>query len=100
MGKVAVKFAAVIEYDSDRHKIAELRPAHRGYLAALHAAGRLALAGRFADDSGALIIYEAGSVEDARRLIEEDPFHRGGVFVRYQLRAWNPVIGAALLSGT
>lgn len=87
-----MKVAALIEYGPDQAKIAEIRPAHRQYLARLCQEGKLAASGPFGDDSGALIIYEAESAEEARQLIEGDPFHRGGVFQRYQLRAWNPVI--------
>jgi uncharacterized protein len=66
---------------------------HRQYLAGLKVGGQLAAAGPFSEDSGALIIYEAGSVEEAESLLRGDPFHKNGVFVRYQLRPWNPVIG-------
>ena len=48
--------------------------------------------GPFTDDSGALIIYEAASREDAEQLLQGDPFHANGIFLKYQLRPWNPVI--------
>src|SRR5262249_36199537 len=88
----AMKFAAVIEYSQDKAKIAELRPVHRQYLAELRRQGRLAVSGPFTDDSGALIVYEAASPEEAESILQGDPFHKGGVFVKYQLRPWNPVI--------
>ena len=87
-----MKFAAVIEYAQDKAKIAELRPVHRQYLASLWAKGELAVSGPFTDDSGALIVYEAGSPEDAERLLQGDPFYKNGIFQKYQLRPWNPVI--------
>ena len=87
-----MKFAAIIEYAQDRAKIQEVRPVHRQYLATLRAEGRLAASGPFTDDSGALIIYEAASREDAEELLRGDPFHQHGIFVRWQLRPWNPVI--------
>jgi uncharacterized protein YciI len=86
-----VKFAAIIEYTQDKAKVAELRPAHRQYLAALRERGQLAASGPFSDDSGALIIYEAGTREQAEKLLQADPFHKN-VFLKYQLRPWNPVI--------
>jgi uncharacterized protein YciI len=88
-----MKFAAIIEYAQDREKIATIRPVHRQYLATLKAAGQLAASGPFVDDSGALIIYEAATKEDAEKLLQGDPFHANGIFVRWQLRPWNPVIG-------
>jgi uncharacterized protein YciI len=87
-----MKFAAIIEYTQDKAKIAEVRPVHRQYLAGLCQRGQLAASGPFTDDSGALIIYEAGSREEAEQILQGDPFFKNGIFVRYQLRPWNPVI--------
>jgi uncharacterized protein YciI len=86
-----MKFAAVIEYIADKEKIQALRPTHRQYLTALKERGQLAAAGPFTDDWGGLIIYEAASAEEAEKLLRDDPFYQGGVFVRWQLRPWNPV---------
>lgn len=87
-----MKFAAIIEYLQDKAKIAEIRPSHRQYLASLRERGQLAVSGPFTDDSGALIVYEANSPEDAEALLKADPFNKNGIFVRYQLRPWNTVI--------
>lgn len=87
-----MKFAAVIEYSQDKAKVAAVRPAHRQYLAGLRDRGQLAASGPFTDDSGALIIYEAASREEAESILQGDPFHQNGIFLRYQLRPWNPVI--------
>jgi len=87
-----MKFAAIIEYTQDKTQIAEFRPVHRQYLAALRERGQLAASGPFTDDSGALIICEAGSPDAAEKILQGDPFHQNGIFLRYQLRPWNPVI--------
>ena len=87
-----MKFAAIIEYLGDKETIGRVRPEHRKYLASLLAKGQLAASGPFTDDSGALIIYEASSPDEAKKLLEGDPFSQAGVFVRYQLRPWNPVL--------
>jgi uncharacterized protein YciI len=86
-----MKFATIIEYTPDKAKIAELRPMHRQYQASLKENGRLVIAGPFTDDSGALIVYEAASQEEVEGIIRNDPFNQHGVFVKYQLRPWNPV---------
>ena len=65
---------------------------HRQYLAGLRERGQLAASGPFADDSGALIIYEAASPEEAEKLLQGDPFCQNGIFVKYVLRPWNPVL--------
>lgn len=87
-----MKFAAVIEYIQDKDKIQEIRPTHRQYLAGLKERGQLVACGPFLDDFGALIIYEANTREEAESFVDNDPFRKGGVFVRWQLRPWNAVM--------
>lgn len=87
-----MKFAAIIEYLQDKAKIAEIRPVHRQYLAGLRDQGQLVASGPFTDDSGALIVYEAPSREEAEQILRGDPFCQNGIFVTWQLRPWNPVI--------
>lgn len=87
-----MKFAAIIEYIQDTAKVNALRPTHRQYLTSLKDKGQLVACGPFTDDSGALIIYEAPTKEDAEKLLQGDPFNQNGVFVRYQLRPWNAVM--------
>jgi uncharacterized protein YciI len=95
-----MKFAAIIEYTQDKAKIAEVRPVHRQYLTGLREKGQLALAGPFTDDSGALIVYEAGTKGEAEKLLQGDPFHANGIFLKWQLRPWNTVMAnKALLPG-
>jgi uncharacterized protein YciI len=86
-----MKFAAVIEYVKDKDKIQSVRPAHRQYLTQLKETGRLAASGPFLDDYGALIIYEAADAAEAERILQSDPFHAAGIFVRWTMRPWNPV---------
>ena len=87
-----MKFAAIIEYLQDKAKIAEIRPVHRQYLSSLRDKGQLVASGPFTDDSGALIIYEAASRAEAEQIMQGDPFCHNGIFVKWQLRPWNPVI--------
>ena len=87
-----MKFAAIIEYVQDKAKIGEARPVHRQYLASLKEKGQLAASGPFTDDSGALIVYEAATKEDAEALLKGDPFHQAGIFVSWTIRPWNTVI--------
>jgi uncharacterized protein YciI len=87
-----MKFAAVIEYIKDKEKIQSIRPVHRQYLQGLLAKGQLAIAGPFMDDYGALIVYEAGSAEEAEAVLKGDPFHAAGVFVSWTIRPWNTVM--------
>jgi uncharacterized protein YciI len=87
-----MKYAAIIEYLQDKSKIADIRPIHRQYLASLKEKGQLAASGPFTDDSGALIVYEAASKEEAEAILKGDPFFKNGIFLKYQIRPWNTVI--------
>ena len=53
--------------------------------------GQIAATGPFTDDS-ALIIYEAATKEDAEALLKADPFNQAGIFLKYVIRPWNPVM--------
>ncbi len=86
-----MKYAAIYRYIPEQERVQAVRPAHRAYLGRLREQGQLAAAGPFADGTGALIIYEAPSREDAEQLIRDDPFHQQGIFVSWTLYAWNQV---------
>ena len=87
-----MKYAAIIEYLQDKAKVDEVRPIHRQYLFSLKDKGQLAASGPFVDGSGALIVYEAASAEEAEKLLRGDPFHAGGIFLKWQIRPWNTVM--------
>jgi uncharacterized protein YciI len=86
-----MKYAASIEYLQDSAVVEAHRPAHRAYLTSLLEKGQLFASGPYADGSGALIIYEADSPEAAANLLESDPFHTAGVFLKWTLRPWKVV---------
>ena len=86
-----MKFAAVIEYSQDKEKVDAARPAHRAYLASLIEKNQLFASGPFEDAPGALIIYEADSLEAVEAIMKADPFHAAGVFIRWTVRPWKMV---------
>ena len=71
----------------------EVLPAHLEYQKAMEADGKLVLAGPLSDESGeqmqgsGMIIYRAGSIEEARQIAENDPMHAKGKR-SYTLRRW------------
>jgi uncharacterized protein YciI len=87
-----MKYAAIIEYLNDPEKVQSIRPVHRQYLSQLLERGQLVAAGPFTDGTGALIVYEAPNAEEAEKLIQGDPFHKNGIFLKYALRPWNTVM--------
>jgi uncharacterized protein len=86
-----MKYAAIIEYLNDAEKVQSIRPIHRQYLTQLLERGQLAAAGPFTDGTGALIVYEAASADEAEKLLQADPFHQNGIFLKWVLRPWNTV---------
>lgn len=89
-------FAITYNYPADSEAIATTRPVHREFLSNLKDKGILVGSGPFLDsDGGALIIIrlpEAATVEDARELMDNDPFHIEGVLDGRSIRPWNPVL--------
>ncbi|MGI9400232.1 MAG: YciI family protein [Rhizobiaceae bacterium] len=68
-------------------------PRHLAYQKEVEAAGKLFLAGPVSDASaknmsgGGMIIYRASSIEEARKIAEEDPMHKEGGR-KFTVRAW------------
>ena len=75
---------------------AKYRPAHREYLASQIEAGNLIVSGPLLDGevaTGALLIAKVDSVEDAEKIMANDPMNVGGAVVSHTVTAWNPVLG-------
>lgn len=85
-----MKVATVIQY-GNHERIPEVRPTHREYLGRLKEQGKLWASGPFEDDSGALIIYEVESLDEAEQLVRADPFHEAGVFQSWTMKPWRQV---------
>lgn len=72
------------------------RPAHRAFLGRLHEEGRLVAAGPLADDTGAVLIFDAERAE-LDHILDTDPYYRiPGVEIA-AVREWAPVVGLARL---
>ncbi len=83
----------------DRPGSAEERRARLG--AHLHhieqTLGSLAVAGPLRDAdgniTGSLLVVHADSAEEARLLLERDPYHAAGIWAEIEIRAFNAVAG-------
>jgi uncharacterized protein YciI len=85
----------VLEYRyADMDARARVRPDHLAYLQSLLEEGTVVLAGPVGDGSGAMMVLRAGSEEEARRVVQDDPYTAAGVGVDHLLRPWNVVIPA------
>ncbi len=87
-----MKFANFITYIPDPEKVQSVRPLHRDYAQGLVGQGKIVIAGPFSDGAGAIIVYEAESLEQAEALAANDPYAKGGVWTKYEIHPWD-IIG-------
>jgi len=81
-------FVSYAKYASDKSRLAAVRPAHWDYDQTLKKAGKLALAGPFADDTGGIFVYSASGREEAMSYLKQDPFALEGVLADCELLEW------------
>lgn len=83
-------FVVEISFDSDPRRL-EARPAHRERLKELRERGVLVMAGPWADDTGALLVFDVESEAEVADVLKADPYYAlPGVTVR-STRQWNPL---------
>ena len=86
-------FVLELAFDQDEEARLAVRPAHREYLKELFDRGSLVMSGPLADDSGALLVYEAPDAGAAEAIIAADPYTDSGGVRRVSLREWTPIFG-------
>jgi uncharacterized protein len=91
-------FAVIYRYTDDVATRDRFRAAHRDYLRGLADRGVLLVSGRFGPDEppGALLMVRAGSKDDIRALVADDPFSVHGVVAEAEMIEWEPLIGPLL----
>jgi uncharacterized protein len=85
------RFVLEIRFKNEEERL-RVRPAHRAYLAELLATHRLVTAGPWADDTGAMLIYEVADEAELRKLLAIDPYTIAGVYDEVSLREWRPIL--------
>jgi uncharacterized protein YciI len=97
---IARLYVSYVKYASDSARVERVRAAHQSYAQAIKANGGLVMAGPFAGDSGALFIYRARSKDEARALVQKDPYHAERVVESYALSEWRLFgLNAGLIQG-
>ena len=91
-------FAVQLRFKNDERRL-EVRPAHREYLAALRGAGTLVAAGPWADQTGALLIYDVADEAALREILAKDPYTPADVYDIAELREWQPLFPVGSPSG-
>jgi uncharacterized protein YciI len=84
-------FVVELSFHDDPARL-EARPAHRERLQDLHRRGVLRKAGPWADDSGALLIFDVDSEDELERVLGEDPYYRAPGVTVASKRRWAPII--------
>lgn len=68
------------------------RSAHLASLERLNQDGRIIMAGPFTDQTGSLIIIQADSLEEAKRIAKDDPYAVQGIFERLEVHPFQQVL--------
>jgi len=63
--------------------------AHAEFVNALIERGTFVMGGPFSDNSGSMNLLEGIDADEARRILEDDPFMKNGVFVLEDICEWN-----------
>jgi len=83
------QFALCYEYDLALAEArSDLLEEHRSWVASILDAGHLLAAGAFADGTGAVIVLEYPTLEEAGAVAVTDPFVVHGLVERSSLREW------------
>lgn len=86
-------FAVVVKYIQPIEQVDAVLAPHRAYLQSNCDAGRFVMAGRQVPRTGGLILAQAESKEELRKLLAEDPFHKAGV-AEYDIIEFVPTVFA------
>jgi uncharacterized protein len=81
-------FVLELKFDKNNERRLEIRPAHRAFLARLYEEGTLVMAGPLADDSGAIQVLQAESLDHLETVLAADPNSIEGVVTRVSVREW------------
>jgi uncharacterized protein YciI len=73
--------------------------AHAEFVDALIERGTFVMGGPFSDNSGSMSLLEGIDAEEARRILEDDPFMKNGVFVLEEIREWNVFVDELSAAG-
>jgi uncharacterized protein YciI len=72
-----MRFLVVIDY-TDMEARARTLDAHRAYLAAARASGKVSESGPFADGKGGMYVLNAADERAAKAFVDDDPYYRDG----------------------
>jgi uncharacterized protein YciI len=86
--RLMVRFRAGPTWASGSVKEQPEWDAHAEFVDGLIERGTFVMGGPFSDNSGTMILLEGIDVDEAARILEEDPFMQNGVFELEEIREW------------
>ncbi|MDH2424974.1 YciI family protein [Sphaerisporangium sp. TRM90804] len=85
------RFVLHMTFRNDDARLA-VRPAHREHLRELQSKGTLLTAGPWADDSGALHVYQADDEAEVRSILARDPYTAVDGYEVTFLKEWTVIV--------
>lgn len=90
------RFAVELVFGDNQDERLAVRPAHREYLTTLVERGVLLVSGPYADQTGALLVYEVADEDELREVLAADPYTPAGVVVETRVHEWQTLMGVWL----
>lgn len=91
MNYYALFYHVVDDYISRR---AQYRDDHLKLAEEAHKKGELIIAGAFSDPpDGALLVFKASDKSVVEEFVNNDPYVKNGLVIRWEIRKWTVVIG-------
>ncbi|WP_309109830.1 YciI family protein [Actinosynnema sp. CA-248983] len=90
------RYAVELVFGEDQEARLAVRPAHREYLATLVEQGKLLVSGPYADQSGAILVYEVADEAELKSVLAADPYTPAGVVAETRVHEWLPLMGTWL----
>jgi uncharacterized protein YciI len=87
-------FVKIEEGIVDKTIFDQFVPAHKEFVQGLIELGHQARTGYWAKRGGGMLLFQAGSMDEAEAIVAQDPLVINGC-VHYQLYEWNIVLGEA-----
>ncbi len=84
-------FVKIEEGIVDKTTFDKYIPAHKAYVKDLIARGHKARTGYWAELGGGMLLFEASCLEEARKIVTQDPLIKNGC-VKYKLHEWRVVV--------
>ena len=81
-------FVIIQNQISDLNSMQKVRKSHLDYLTELYNDGCVIAGGKFLDNTGAVIIIKADSIDHAKKIAEKDPYIINNIR-EYEIKHWN-----------